>query len=157
MQVISLPLLWTIAIDIIAWLFFHLVISYLCFRLPLSAFQNNAFWSRIYRWEDSGHLWHRLFRVKSWKGRLIDGASLFKKGYQKKTLHGTDRSELKTFAEETKRAELTHWASILPAPLFFLWNPPLAGFLMIVYAVVFNLPFIITQRYNRGRIKKMLS
>jgi glycosyl-4,4'-diaponeurosporenoate acyltransferase len=31
------------------------------------------------------------------------------------------------------------------------------GWLMIVYAVAFNLPLIITQRYNRGRIRRMLS
>ncbi|SOC42825.1 glycosyl-4,4'-diaponeurosporenoate acyltransferase [Salinicoccus kekensis] len=157
MQVISFPLFWTIVIDIGAWFFFHMAISVLCLKLPPGAFQNNAFWSRIYSWEKSGALWDQLFRVKSWKGRLIDGASLFKRGYQKKALHGTNREDIETFAMETERAELTHWLSILPAPLFFLWNPPLAGWLMIVYALAFNLPFIITQRYNRGRIKKMLS
>lgn len=157
MQMISFPLFWTIVIDIVAWVFFHLAISALCLRLPLKTFQNNAFWSRIYPWEKSGALWHKLFRVKAWKGRLIDGATLFKSGYQKKTLHGKGKKDLQMFAVETKRAELTHWLSILPAPLFFLWNPALVGWLMIAYAVVFNLPFIVTQRYNRGRINKMLS
>lgn len=157
MQVISLPVFWTIIIDIGAWIFFHLSISAICFKLPLTTFQNNAFWSRIYSWEKSGDLWQGLFRVKAWKSKLIDGASLFKRGYEKKALHGTSEKDLQTFAEETKRAELTHWLSILPAPLFFLWNPALAGWIMIVYAIVFNLPFIITQRYNRGRIIKILS
>lgn len=157
MQMISFPLFWTIVVDILAWFFFHMAISIMCLKLPPSAFQNNAFWSRIYSWEKYGGLWHQLFRVKSWKSRLVDGATLFRKGYQKKTLHGMNRGDLRTFAMETKRAELTHWLSIVPAPLFFLWNPPLVGWLMIVYAVGFNMPFIITQRYNRGRIKKMLS
>jgi glycosyl-4,4'-diaponeurosporenoate acyltransferase len=157
MQVISLSLFWTIVIDIVAWLFFHMAISALCLKLPAAVFQNNAFWSRIYSWEKSGEIWQQLFRVKAWKGRLIDGATLFKRGYQKKSLHGTGREDLETFAMETKRAELTHWLSIVPAPLFFLWNPPLVGWLMIVYAVAFNLPLIITQRYNRGRIRRMLS
>lgn len=157
MQLISLPLIWTILVDIVAWMFFHLSIAYICFRLPLKAFQGNAFWSRIYSWEKSGELWHRLFRVKDWKSRLIDGASLFQRGYQKKALHGNRRRDLEMFSEETKRAELTHWLSILPAPLFFLWNPPVAGAVMIIYALGFNLPFIIVQRYNRGRIKEILS
>lgn len=157
MQVISFPLFWTIVIDIGTWLFFHMTISAFCLKLPPTAFRSNTFWSRIYPWEKSGMLWHQLFRVKVWKGRLTDGASLFKRGYQKKSLHGMNREDLETFAMETERAELTHWLSILPAPLFFLWNPPLVGWLMIVYAVAFNLPFIITQRYNRGRIRKMLS
>ncbi|WP_367619250.1 hypothetical protein [Planococcus shenhongbingii] len=36
---------------------------------------------------------------------------------------GKRRDDLKVFAAETKRAELTHWLSIIPAPLLFLWNP----------------------------------
>lgn len=157
MQVISLPATWTIIIDILAWAFFHLSISAVCVRLPLTTFQNNTFWFRIYAWEKSGALWDRLFRVKAWKGKLVDGASLCKIGYEKKALHGNSAKDLQTFAEETKRAELTHCLSILPAPLFFLWNPLWAGWVMVVYAICFNLPFIIAQRYNRGRIKKILS
>ena len=157
MQIISLPVFWTVIIDIGAWLFFHLSISAICLKLPLSTFQYDTFWARIYSWEKSGDLWQRLFRVKTWKSKVIDGASLFKNGYEKKALHGISEKDLQTFSEETKRAELTHWLSILPAPLFFLWNPLWAGWVMIVYAFVFNLPFIIVQRYNRGRIKKILS
>ncbi|MDG0792194.1 hypothetical protein OMP38_15960 [Cohnella ginsengisoli] len=64
---------------------------------------------------------------------------------------------MKVFAAETKRAELTHWLSILPAPLFFLWNPVWVGWIMVLYAAAFNLPIIVVQRYNRGRIDAIVS
>lgn len=152
MPLVSLSVFWVIIIDILAWTFFHLFISALCLRLPLPLFLKDSTWLRIFSWEKSGQLWQGLFRVKKWKHVLIDGTVLFKKGYRKKELHGTKTTDLKIFAAETKRAELTHWLSILPAPLFFLWNPLWVGWAMILYAFVFNLPFIIVQRYNRGRI-----
>ncbi|WP_188631398.1 glycosyl-4,4'-diaponeurosporenoate acyltransferase CrtO family protein [Lentibacillus kapialis] len=157
MPLISLPVIWIIVIDICAWTFFHLLISVICLKLPLTIFQGNNFWFQIYSWEKSGDLWQRLFRVKAWKSKLIDGTIFLKKGYEKKALHGASVKDLRTFADETKRAELTHWLSILPAPLFFLWNPFWVGWVMIVYALVFNLPIIIVQRYNRGRITEILS
>lgn len=47
------------------------------------------------------------------------------------------------------------WKRLLPAPLFFIWNPAWAGWLMIAYAFIANIPFIITQRYNRPRLRRL--
>jgi len=57
---------------------------------------------------------------------------------------------------ETRRAELTHWLLMVPAPFFFLWNPAWAGWVMIVYALLANCPFIMIQRYNRPRLERVL-
>jgi len=94
--------------------------------------------------------------LKKWKKYLIDGSSIVKKSYNKSHLHGSRQQDLISFAAETKRAELTHWLLMLPAPLFFLWNPTWAGWIIIAYALFANLPFIITQRYNRGRIESIV-
>ncbi|WP_088009293.1 glycosyl-4,4'-diaponeurosporenoate acyltransferase [Indiicoccus explosivorum] len=157
LPVVTLPAVWVVAIDAAAWTFFHLSISFICMRLPLSFFLKEHAWSRIYPWERSGALWQRLFKVKYWKGRIIDGTIFLKRGYSKKRLPGKQLEELKRFAAETKRAELTHWLSILPAPLFFLWNPFWAGWAMVAYAVLFNFPIIIAQRYNRGRLTAIIA
>ncbi len=45
---------------------------------------------------------------------------------------------------------------MLFAPLFFLWNKPGIGWIMIVYALIENLPLIMAQRYNRIRFKRLL-
>lgn len=156
MLTVSLPILWTVVIDIFAWALFHIMIAVLCLKLPREFFMQDRIWFRLFVWEESGKLWQRLFRVKSWKGRLIDGTVILRRGYEKKALHGISIADLKVFAAETKRAELTHWLSIVPAPVFFIWNPVWAGWVMILYAVMFNLPFIIVQRYNRGRIEAII-
>ncbi len=148
--------IWIILINIIAWGFFHLTISYLCLIIPLNYFKKNLFWFRIFSWEKNGRLWNDLFRVKSWKKHLIDGSSIDKRSFNKTNLHGTKQDELIHFAAETKRAEMTHWLLLLPAPLFFLWNPIWAGWIMIIYAILINVPFIITQRYNRARIEAII-
>lgn len=157
MPIISLSVMWTIIIDVIAWCFFHIVIAVVCFLIPLRFYQEKSLFFKIASWEDSGQVWQRLVAVKSWKESIPDGARLFKFGYEKKALKGLDVQTLRTFADETKRAEFTHWLSILPAPLFFLWNPIWAGWVMIVYALLFNIPFIIVQRYNRARLEVILN
>lgn len=140
----------------VAWLILHFVISAICFYIPLSYFLKESLLFRIFRWERGGKLWDKLFAVKKWKKHLIDGSSIVKKSYNKSHLHGTNKESLTVFVAETKRAELTHWLIMLPAPLFFLWNPAWAAWVNIVYALVANVPFIVTQRYNRGRMEKVL-
>jgi glycosyl-4,4'-diaponeurosporenoate acyltransferase len=58
--------------------------------------------------------------------------------------------------QETCRAELTHWLTLLFAPLFFFWNPLWVGFFMIFYASMENFPLIMTQRYNRARLRRIM-
>lgn len=157
MPPVSMPDHWIVIVDIFAWAFFHLGISVICLKLPLSAFLKDGAWFRLCAWERSGKRWQQLFFVKRWKGRLLDGTAILRKGYGKKRLHGTRLIDLRVFAAETKRAELTHWLSILPAPLFFIWNPVWVGWIMVAYAASFNLPIIIVQRYNRGRIDAIVA
>ena len=146
-----------ILVNIIAWGFFHFFISYLCFKIPLNFFLEEDRFFKKKKWEQSGEMWQKLLLVKKWKGFLIDGSSIVKKSYNKSHLHGKKKNDLMVFAAETKRAELTHLLLILPAPLFFLWNPVWAGWIMIIYALLANLPFIIVQRYNRARIEVILN
>lgn len=150
------PTLWIIIIDILAWGFFHLSISMLCFKMPLRYFEQDLPFYKSASWEDNGKVWDKIFFVKKWKGRLIDGSSIMKKSYNKSNLHGSTSDQLAVFSAETKRAELTHWLLMIPAPIFFLWNPVWVGWVMIAYAILVNVPFIVTQRFNRGRIESIL-
>jgi len=151
-----LEALWLLFINSAAWLVIHFSISALCLYIPLRYFLKDIPFLRIARWERNGDIWNTLFLVRKWKKYLIDGSSIVKKSYNKSHLHGQKQEDLTIFAAETKRAELTHWLLMLPAPLFFLWNPAWAGWLNIAYALLVNVPFIITQRYNRGRIEAIV-
>ena len=63
---------------------------------------------------------------------------------------------LERWLVETCRAELVHWLALLSSGVFFLWNPPHLGFIMVLYAVIVNLPCVIVQRYNRPRLVRVL-
>lgn len=143
-------------VNFVCWLTFHYLLSYICFKIPRSFFHKEHWLFTIKKWEKNGTLWDRLFHVKKWKKHLIDGSSIVKHSYNKRHLHGTRQEALEEFRAETKRAELTHWVLLLPAPLFFLWNPAWAGWVNVFYALIANVPFIMTQRYNRARLEQTL-
>ena len=156
MQIIDLPIFWTLFIDIGAWAFFHMVISLSMATIPVTYFEKDNSLYKLRMWEKSGQLWEQLFSVRKWKHLIPDGTKVIQKGFEKNVLASNDQHYLDMFVIETRRAELTHWLSILPAGLFFLWNPAWAGWIMVVYALLFNLPIIIVQRYNRPRIERFL-
>ncbi|MDD2534066.1 MAG: hypothetical protein PHC86_05150 [Eubacteriales bacterium] len=156
MQIGDLSILLTIMFDFLAWLLIHLGFAWLTLHMPNQWFATDNALFRIRNWERDGRLWDEIFHLKKWKEHLPDGAGFFKHGYAKKRLVSVDARNLDRFVLEARRAELTHWLAILPAPLFFLWNPPWAGWFMILYALVANLPFILLQRYNRPRFSRLI-
>jgi glycosyl-4,4'-diaponeurosporenoate acyltransferase len=130
--------------------------SYLCLKIPMSFFRRNWWWFETKNWEFRGRIYKNIFKVKKWRAIVPDGGGLFKGGFPKKNLERSDPQYLETFLYETKRAELTHWLTILPAPIFFLWNIWWAGIIMIAYALIANIPCIILQRYNRARLSNLV-
>lgn len=146
-------------VNIIVWLFFHLSISLGLLKFPYRWFGESHLLNNLFEekeFENAGKFWRQTFRVHKWKDLLPDGATVFNAGYKKKKLPKAKVESLELFIKETKRAELTHFILILPAPLFYLWNPVWAGNVMIVYALVVNIPFIIIQRYNRIRLENIV-
>ena len=151
-----LPRLITVGVDIAAWLAIHIGVSYLATRTPLSSFNPDSWFFRRRRWERNGRLYSRFFVVKRWKKRLPDGAAAFKEGFEKRHLRDTSEEYFADFIRETCRAELTHWMVLLFGPVFLIWNIWWVGVIMVAYASAVNLPCIITQRYNRIRLRRMV-
>jgi glycosyl-4,4'-diaponeurosporenoate acyltransferase len=152
----ELPAAWVVLIDSLAWVFIHLAVAALTSRLPLSLFDPDGWLFRPRGWESGGEVYQRLFRVRSWKKLLPDGAALFKSGFRKKRMISRSPDYSRLFIRETCRAELMHWLVFALVPLFYLWNEWLVATLMIPYAVLTNVPCIIAQRYNRPRLVRML-
>lgn len=147
----------TVTIDFIAWFIIHMAVAFVMVRVPLQHFNCRLWLYRERHWENAGKIYQDLFKIKKWKTHLPDGAEFSKgKGFPKKKLKNRNIEYLSTFLRETCRAELTHWVTILFAPLFFFWNPFFVGWIMIVYALLANLPFIMVQRYNRCRLTQVL-
>ncbi|SFC15749.1 glycosyl-4,4'-diaponeurosporenoate acyltransferase [Alkalibacterium subtropicum] len=145
-------------LDLGVWLFLHLTISLGLIKLPDRFLSGSHLLYELFKersFEKNGKFWKDKVKVHKWKDKLPDGASLFHAGYKKKELQNNDIYTIRVFIKETKRAELTHWLLIVPAPFFFLWNPVWAGWVMIVYALLVNVPFIMIQRYNRIRLTRI--
>jgi len=101
--------------------------------------------------------YERVLRIRTWKRWLPEAGDLFAGGFSKRRLTHRDRDYLTRFVVETRRAELVHWLVMAIGPLFFLWNPWWLGVAMLGYAVGANAPCLVTQRYNRARLLRVLA
>jgi glycosyl-4,4'-diaponeurosporenoate acyltransferase len=147
----------TVLVDVVAWLVVHLSVAWAVTQLDAGRFDPRAWLFRERALERGGQLYQRLFRIEAWKRLLPDGARLFRRGFRKKHLGARGPAYLARFRVETCRSELAHWVVVACAPLFFLWNSPGVGAIMIAYALLANLPCILTQRYNRCRLARILA
>jgi len=152
----ELPVVWTIILNIGGWVLIHLSISYGITLIRDSRF-DPAGWLFRQRFWEGDTLYRTILRAHTWKKKLPDGAAWFKTGFPKKKLHSREPEYLRRFIRETCRGELAHWLMFLWFPVFFLWNPPWASAVMVLYAILANIPCIITQRYNRIYFRKLLA
>ena len=148
---------WTVALDFLAWFAIHVGVSYAVSRPSADRFDPDSRLYRERRWERDRRIYEGWFRVKKWKWMLPDGAAVFRSGFRKKRLSKLDTAYVTRFVQEACRAELTHWLILAFAVVFFIWNVWWVGLIMILYAVLVNVPCIITQRYNRIRLRRVLS
>ena len=154
-MIFHLPSLINIIIDIIAWLTIHVSVSLLIDKIPPNSFNPNSWLFRERKWEKGGRTYQALLRIQTWKGLLPDGAALTKNKFRKKYLINLEDAYIRRFIAETCRAELIHWVIFMFSPLFLIWNEWWIGMIMIAYGFVVNVPCIITQRYNRIRLKRI--
>lgn len=157
MRLIFLSPVWTILLDFAAWGVLQPGAAALSMLIPLKSFDPERFPFRCASWERDGETYQTIFNIRAWKKILPSGGTWFnKKGFSLDHIRALDPAYLDRWVKETCRAEVCHWLAIVPAALFFFWNPPLAGWIMILYALAFNLPLIIAQRYNRPKMRRMI-
>jgi glycosyl-4,4'-diaponeurosporenoate acyltransferase len=151
---VNRPLL--VLVDVVAWGVIHAATGYLVHRLPARRFERETWLTRPRRFEGDGHLYVRVFRIKRWKGWLPEAGALFAGGFDKKRLAERSDAYFATYVRETRRAELGHWLAAAAAPLFAFWNPWWVAVIMVAYAIVANGPCVLSQRYNRLRLRRIL-
>ena len=155
-MIIHLSSLCMLLLDFIAWLVINLSVAGVISRLRSESFNAETWLLKERNWEKQSRLYEYLFKIKKWKGWLPDGAEVSRKAFKKKHLQTADSAYIRVFILETCRAEILHWIIFLFGFVFFIWNPWYVGIIMIVYAGITNLPCILTQRYNRIRLKRLL-
>ena len=140
-----IALVW--AANVLGWPILHIAIAFIALRVPPRIFASDTWLTTPRSWEHDGHLYQDWLAIRKWKYLLPDAAPWL--GSAKKKLPGRNPAYVAQFLVETRRAEIAHWFMLGCLPIFFIWNPPWARWVMAVYALAGNLPCICAQRYNR--------
>jgi glycosyl-4,4'-diaponeurosporenoate acyltransferase len=160
-RVVELSDGWTVVVDVVAWAVISTAVGYLTHRAPVARFATDGPVTRLRPFERDGRWYERHVAIKVWKGWLPEAGGLFEGGFSKRSLRagGPDGrlAHLERFVVETRRAEVTHWLVMAAGPFFVLWNPWGLALVMVAYGVVANLPCLLVQRYNRARLRRVLT
>lgn len=147
---------WVTVVDVLAWFCISLGVGYYFHVRPAVHFEREDWLTRERGWEKSGQLYRQTFHIMKWKGFLPDGSRLSKRGFRKKHLSERSTEYFQTFILESRRAEWTHFVALWFVPVFLIWNTGLDELFVGVYAVMFNVPCMMAQRYNRMRFRRIL-
>jgi glycosyl-4,4'-diaponeurosporenoate acyltransferase len=151
-----LPDVIVVVLNAAFWLVDFTVVGWIAARTPSHRLDHDGPVLRLRGFETGGRWYERELRINRWKDRLPEAGSAFG-GRSKRTLPGRTDDALRAFAAETRRAERTHWSSLIALPLVALWNEPIGFAVMVVFGIVANAPFIAIQRSNRARIERVLT
>jgi glycosyl-4,4'-diaponeurosporenoate acyltransferase len=146
----------TVLLDAAAWAVLSTAVGLGINRLHHRRFEADGPLTRLRAFEEDGRVYDRWLRIRRWKDRVPE-AGAWGVGFAKGHLPSRDRAGLERFAAETRRAEVVHWVLLACGPLFLAWNRGGLAAAMIAYAVVANVPCILIQRYNRGRLQRLLA
>ena len=108
-------------------------------------------------WERGGSVYEKL-GIRVWKDLMPDVSRMFPGTIPKKAFQGKVTAALmRDMLEETCVAEITHVLLCATGlALIPLCPGPWGIALYIVYAVLGNISFIMIQRYNRPRFRRLL-
>jgi hypothetical protein len=138
--------------NIILFVIFSIAITLLSNILPSSIYSSKNWLLRERKWERNGEFYQRTLKVKYWKKFLPELSDFVKSVFPKKELKEFSKDYLQKYLLENCKSEITHWCIIFSSLLFFLWAEFGQSSLILILAVVLNLPYIVIQRYNRPRI-----
>jgi len=146
---------WIVVLNATAWVVIFVGTGSVAAHLGDQALTRHRRLLRPRRFEHGGRFYEQRLHIATWKDRLPE-AGTWSGGHSKRHLPPTEGRGVERFALETRRAELAHWYPLAAIPIFAIWNPPLGVALNAVFAIAFNAPFIVIQRYNRLRAERIL-
>lgn len=115
---------------------------------------DNAFFQSK-EWEKQGGVYVG-FGIKKWKDKVPDMSRIIPIIAQKRLTTETTTESIDRLIQETCVAETTHWLLIIAGfASLLIWPGPGGIFVAVLWTVPGNLSFIMIQRYNRPRLKKL--
>lgn len=142
--------------NLLVFFIISVALTFICEKLPDQICDYKKWLFRERNWENGGRFYDRVFHVKDWKAKLPDISEFLKWRFSKKHLGKVNDNYLGIFLIESCRSECTHWMIIFSTILFSLWEDLLTVMGMFLFACILNLPYIIIQRYNRPRLRRLL-
>lgn len=124
--------------------------------LPKSWLHEDRFPFSTFDFEQQGKLYEKL-KIKFWQNKLPDMSRLFTRLMPAKKMNAETLREMPLMIKETCVAELIHL--LLPLAGLYclrLW-PGTGGVIVTVLYFLGNLPFVLIQRYNRPRLRRLLA
>lgn len=147
---------WAVLLSSVVWAGVSGLIGWRAIRWPDGRLSRTGPVTTLRGWERDGTLWQRLLRVRSWKDRIPEAGGFFDGGRSMRHVGPPDADALERFRRDTVRAERVHWLILASTPLHLVWCRWTVFAGMAVFGVLFNAPFIVVQRYNRGRLDRIL-
>lgn len=130
------------------------IVVFLLGRLyPRKWLRADCFPFKSFKFEKNGMIYNKI-KIMKWKTKLPDASLIITKVLPKfmprKRLD--NENNIPTLINETCIAEATHVvAAILGFGCVFIWNG-IGGWIMSILFLLFNIPFVIMQRFNRPRL-----
>ena len=136
---------------VVAW---HFLMFLACIKVKTSLFNPENRFYQAKSWEKNGRWYAKHLKINSWKDHLPQHTG--KDGFTKEHMQSNITLEyLDRFIMETCRGEWDHWMCCLYFFFSLLINPFLIGLILGLLTILFNLPFIAIQRYNRFRLQTL--
>jgi len=148
---------WAVLISSITWATVSVAVGWAATRWSPDRLSRTGPVTTLRRWERNGQFWQRTLRVRAWKDRVPEAGGLFRQGGSMRHVGSLTREGIEGFRRDTIRAERVHWSILASTPIHLVWCRPAIAAGMVAFGVLFNAPFIVVQRYNRGRLDRMLA
>ena len=106
-------------------------------------------------WEDGGKVYLKL-HIRDWKDRVPDMSKISKRLYRKSVDTTPNYANLQRLIAETCVAEFMHYVILLLSLMVLrIWRGKW-GAVFYLLCILWNLPCILIQRFNRPRLQKTL-
>ena len=123
--------------------------------LPKKWFRADLFPYRSFRFEQDGRIYDKI-HIRKWQNKLPNMSKILPFMMPAKNLSGDYKKRLPRMLQETCVAELIHTLNCFVGLYCLKLYPGVGGvIILILYITLFNLPFIIIQRYNRPRLMRL--
>lgn len=120
--------------------------------LPKSWFRWDMFPYRSYKFEQNGKIYLKI-GIHKWHNKIPDISKILPFMIPKKKLSSDSIEKMPKMIQETCVAELIHGINAIAGLYCLKLCPGIGGIIIsIIYAIIFNLPFVLVQRYNRPRL-----